>query len=175
MHQLAIRYATSTGRIVSQRQKMTIFLTYHFRSCDVLLNQTLSYVMALQLALGTLTWCFTLLYILIIGLDVTAMMGLLIMMNMTSEMLGYCLFCTELTNTATTISQQIYVFQWEKHSPAVQKMVAMIIARGQAPLQIKACGFIPINLELFAKVSSSGSSSITDHIMYRNIYENPVL
>ncbi|EAA45285.1 AGAP009412-PB [Anopheles gambiae str. PEST] len=126
--------------------------------CDVLLNQTLSYVMALQLALGTLTWCFTLLYILIIGLDVTAMMGLLIMMNMTSEMFGYCLFCTELTNTATTISQQIYVFQWEKHSPAVQKMVAMIIARGQAPLQIKACGFIPINLELFAKVVKTSYS-----------------
>ena len=63
------------------------------------------------------------------------------------------------------------VFQWEKHSPAVQKLIAMIIARGQTLLQIKASGFIPINLELFAKVSSSGSSSIADHIMYRNIYK----
>ena len=48
----------------------------------------------------------------------------------------------------------MYEFQWERHRPAIQKMVAMVIARGQARLRITAWGIIPIDLELFAKVSS---------------------
>ena len=50
-------------------------------------------------------------------------------------------------------------------------MVAMIIARSQTPLQITACGFIPINLELFTKVSNITAtlSSSSSKIVFLNI------
>ncbi|XP_061513937.1 odorant receptor 2a [Anopheles gambiae] len=121
-------------------------------SCVALLNQTLSFVMTVQLALCILTWCFTLLYILIVGLDVTGMNGLLIMINMTLEMFGYCFFCTELATTGTLIARQSYEFRWEEHDPKIQKMISTIVARSQLPLRITACGFITVNVELFAKV-----------------------
>ena len=108
--------------------------------------------MTVQLALCILTWCFTLLYILTVGLDVTGMNGLLIMFNMTLEMFGYCFFCTELATTGTLIARQSYEFRWEEHDPKIQKMISTIVARSQLPLRITACGFITVNVELFAKV-----------------------
>uniref|UniRef100_A0A182XDJ9 Uncharacterized protein n=1 Tax=Anopheles quadriannulatus TaxID=34691 RepID=A0A182XDJ9_ANOQN len=105
--------------------------------------------------LSTIKYCSTLLQLVNIGideLDVTSMMSLLIMINLTPEMFGYCFFCSDLATTGTTISRQMYEFQWERHRPVVQKMVAMVIARGQARLRITAWGIIPIDLELFAKV-----------------------
>ncbi|EAA05747.2 AGAP009413-PA [Anopheles gambiae str. PEST] len=142
----------TSSEAIGRELKKVIQLHQLALRCVALLNQTLSFVMALQLALCILTWCFTLLYILIVGFNAIATNGLLIMINMTLEMFGYCFFCTELDTTGKIVSRQMYEFRWEQHRPTVQKMVAMIIARSQTPLQITACGFIPINLELFTKV-----------------------
>uniref|UniRef100_A0A182RG81 Odorant receptor n=1 Tax=Anopheles funestus TaxID=62324 RepID=A0A182RG81_ANOFN len=126
--------------------------------CFTLLNQTLSIVMALQLALCTLTWCLTLLYVFTIGFDMIAMNGLLIMFNMTLEMFGYCFLCTELATTGTQIAHQSYQFRWEQHRPSTQKLVQMIINQGQQPLSLTSWGFLAVNLELFAKVFKTSYS-----------------
>uniref|UniRef100_A0A182KHM7 Uncharacterized protein n=1 Tax=Anopheles christyi TaxID=43041 RepID=A0A182KHM7_9DIPT len=100
----------ATSEVIDRELKRIIQMHQLAISCVTLLNRTLSFVMALQLAMCILTWCFTSLYILIVGLDVTAMMGLLIMINMTPEMFGYCFFGTELTTIGTMVSRQSYEF-----------------------------------------------------------------
>uniref|UniRef100_A0A182IIS9 Uncharacterized protein n=1 Tax=Anopheles arabiensis TaxID=7173 RepID=A0A182IIS9_ANOAR len=72
--------------------------------------------------------------------------------SQTTKLLTILSTINDLATTGTTISRQMYEFQWERHRPAVQKMVAMVIVRGQARLRITAWGIIPIDLELFAKV-----------------------
>uniref|UniRef100_A0A182VCC6 Uncharacterized protein n=1 Tax=Anopheles merus TaxID=30066 RepID=A0A182VCC6_ANOME len=96
---------------IDRELKKVIQLHQLARRCVTLLNQTLSFVMALQLALCILTWCFTLLYILIVGFNAIATNGLLIMINMTLEMFGYCFFCTELDTTGKIVSRQMYEFR----------------------------------------------------------------
>nr|XP_049466485.1 uncharacterized protein LOC120954963 isoform X2 [Anopheles coluzzii] len=142
----------ATSNAIDRELKQVIQLHQRAVRCVALLNQTLSFVITVQLALCILTWCFTLLYILTVGLDVTGMNGLLIMFNMTLEMFGYCFFCTELATTGTLIARQSYEFRWEEHDRKIQKMISTIVARSQLPLRITACGFITVNVELFAKV-----------------------
>uniref|UniRef100_A0A182YTG1 Odorant receptor n=1 Tax=Anopheles stephensi TaxID=30069 RepID=A0A182YTG1_ANOST len=124
---------------IDRRLKKVVQLHDLAIRCVTLLNRTLSVVMALQLALCILTWCLTLLYVLTIGLDLIAMNGLLIMINMTVEMLSYCLVCAELSTTGTLIARQSYEFRWEQYRPSTRKLVQMILARAQQPLRVGLC------------------------------------
>uniref|UniRef100_A0A182KDP9 Uncharacterized protein n=1 Tax=Anopheles christyi TaxID=43041 RepID=A0A182KDP9_9DIPT len=159
-------------RILIKLNRKINMLSVIFCCCVALLNQTLKFVMTLQLALCTMTWCFTLLYILTVGLDVTAMNGLLILFNMTLEMFGYCFLCTELATTGTLVARQSYEFRWEEHSPKVQKMISTIVRASQAPLRITACGFITVNVELFAKVELSIDQSRLCSYLIIGVAEN---
>ncbi|XP_050077957.1 uncharacterized protein LOC126564878 [Anopheles maculipalpis] len=126
--------------------------------CVTLLNRTLSLVISLQLALCMVTWCLTLLYVLSIGLDLSAANGLIIMINITLEMFGYCFFCTELSTAGTHVARQTYALRWEQYPSSTQKLVQMIIARGQQPLRLTSFGFVTVNVELFAKVVKTSYS-----------------
>uniref|UniRef100_A0A182PZ81 Uncharacterized protein n=1 Tax=Anopheles epiroticus TaxID=199890 RepID=A0A182PZ81_9DIPT len=149
---------TPPDKNIEQELKNVVQLHQLAIRCVTLLDQTLSYVMALQLALCILTWCFTLLCILIVGYDVSALNGLLIMINITLEMFSYCFFCNELSTISEIVSRQSYEFQWEKCSPTVRKLLTMVILRGQRPLHIRAGGVITVDLDLFTKVVKTSYS-----------------
>uniref|UniRef100_A0A182NZ45 Uncharacterized protein n=1 Tax=Anopheles dirus TaxID=7168 RepID=A0A182NZ45_9DIPT len=119
--------------------------------CATLVERMVNPVMALQFALSLLTWSLVLLYTVLVGFDVNVLNGCFIMCNMTMEMYGYCFLGTELATTGANIARQSYQFQWEQHSPAVQRMVQMVMVRSQKPFQITAGGLITVNVEQFAK------------------------
>ncbi|XP_046749498.1 odorant receptor Or2-like [Diprion similis] len=63
-----------------------------------------------------------------------------------------------LSYESTEIAQAIYEVPWYDGSPRVKTMVAVLMARSQRPAILTAGKFIPLSLEAFSSITSSGIS-----------------
>ncbi|XP_035796196.1 odorant receptor 63a-like [Anopheles albimanus] len=156
-------------------------LQQHIRTlrCAELLNVSLRPVMALQFVVCIATWCLGILYILVavshfsFGLvqptrdhlslslitaqglsDVNEVNVMLLIANITFETFGYCYLGTELSSQAASIASAAYQIRWERYTIKQQKILQMVIMRGQRRSQITIGGSVGVNVEQFANVSS---------------------
>uniref|UniRef100_A0A182G031 Uncharacterized protein n=1 Tax=Anopheles albimanus TaxID=7167 RepID=A0A182G031_ANOAL len=136
-------------------------LQQHIRTlrCAELLNVSLRPVMALQFVVCIATWCLGILYILVAGLsDVNEVNVMLLIANITFETFGYCYLGTELSSQAASIASAAYQIRWERYTIKQQKILQMVIMRGQRRSQITIGGSVGVNVEQFANIVKNAYS-----------------
>ncbi|XP_049536456.1 odorant receptor 4-like [Anopheles darlingi] len=90
--------------------------------------------------------------------DVNVMNVMLLIANITFETFGYCYLGSELSSQAASIASAAYQTRWERYSIEQQKILQMVIMRGQRRSQISVGGSVGVNVEQFAKIVKNSYS-----------------